>query len=290
MARRQQHVQDGTRQRPVGGRHEQLPHGDARTREREHEPPDAQRFGPDGRRRQVADHRGYQQAAGNHEHAATGQRRVAGERAHDERDAAEGEQPQPERDRVAEDDSRQLLRRHAPAGVEAVADGRPGQHRDTDVVGDRVGEEGGHGNPAARKRLADVAECDQVVPGQDEVVQRGQQDRERQPWRRRAENIAGDLVPANRPQLGPQHREGDQEQNEADQCGQRLAESLVHGATYRPPLATHDMASSSRRSNSARLSEKRWFEAFTIQSCFGSRAAAITRLISSSGTNSSCVE
>ena len=54
--------------------------------------------------------------------------------------------------------------------------------------------------------------------------------------------------------------------------------------------AIHSSASSKRRSKSPRLLLKRWSDAFTIQSFFGSFACCSVRWTSATGTNSSWVE
>ena len=85
---------------------------------------------------------------------------------------AERAAAEPERHRVRKDDPRQLLRRDAPARVEAIAHRGAGEHREADVVGDRVGQERGERDRAARQPLADVGEREEVVAGQDGVVER----------------------------------------------------------------------------------------------------------------------
>ena len=61
-------------------------------------------------------------------------------------DAAEREQPEPERHRVRKDDSRELFSAEPPARVEAIAHRRAREHREADVVGDRVRQKRGERN------------------------------------------------------------------------------------------------------------------------------------------------
>src|SRR6185295_14069861 len=81
------------------------------------------------------------------------------------------------------------------------------------------------------------------------------------------------------------------QQDEAEEDRDRVTEPLEHVASQRGAFwVTQPIASSSRRSNSARLSLKRWSDAFTIHSFFGSFAASITVCTVDSATNSSWVE
>ena len=64
-------------------------------------------------------------------------------RAQGQADPAERQQPEPERHRVREDDARELLAAEPPACVEAIAHRRAREHREADVVGDRVRQKRG---------------------------------------------------------------------------------------------------------------------------------------------------
>ena len=150
------------------------------------------------------------------------------QRAGDKAQPPEQKEPEPERHRIREDDARQLLGGDAPACVEAIADRRAGQHREPDVVGDRVGEERRQDDAGARQRLADVGEGEQVVAGERDVVEDRQNDRGSELRGRRSQHVPGNLVPRHRTQLDPQHLERDQEQRESDDDRERVAKPGEH--------------------------------------------------------------
>ena len=128
-------------------------------------------------REQIGRRRQHQEPADRHQELVSGQLARGGQRTDDEAQSAQPEQTQPERHRVREDDPRELLGRDAPSRVEAIPHRGAGQHREADVVGNRVRQERRQRDARARKRLADVGERQQVVAGERRVVEGRQHER-----------------------------------------------------------------------------------------------------------------
>ena len=294
----QQHVQHGARQRPIHRREQQLQYGQASRRQRQLESPHADRTGAKRGRDDVGRADGQEQHANRRRHGS--QRHIGEQRAEHEAQAAKREQPEPEGHRVPDHDLRELLSRNAPARIEAIAHGCAGQHREADAVGDRVGEKRGDRDvqareprpaEAARRRTSDRCQSDEVVAGENGVVECGEQECHTDQPRRRAERASRQRLPGDAVQLAAQHLECSDEENERHDRRQHPAKPVDAGRYVRGGFCfTHSIDSSNRRSNSGTFPLNRWSEAVTIHNRFGSLARAISFRTSDSGTNSSRVE
>ncbi len=254
---RQQHEEHRRRNRPVQHRDRQLRERQPHRGQRKGEPAQPDWSQPKRRRGDVGGADQNEAPPDGRDERQERKREIARQRAAGEADPSHQEQTEPERDDVREDDARQLLGGDAPPRVEPVAHGGAGKHREADVVRDRVGEERRHRDPERRQALSEVGEGEKVVADHHGVVDSGQQHRQSDVPGRDVRDVRGQSVPRHRAQLGPQHFERGDEQHQTDQGGQRRTRSFEHGGQRGAWACTHAIASSSRRSNSSRLSLKR---------------------------------
>ena len=180
VARRQQDVQDGRGERPVDGRDQELLARERQTRQWQGKAVKSKGLRPNDRRKQVGPNGEHEDPTDRCNQLVSGQAISARQRTDDEAQSAEGEQTEPKRDGVAENNPRELFRRDAPSGIEPVSHRRARQHGEPDVMRDRVRQKRRAGDVPSRQHLADVLERQQVVAGQDHVVHGCQGEREQQ--------------------------------------------------------------------------------------------------------------
>ena len=192
----------------------------------------------------------------------------------------------------------------APARVEAIAHRCARQHREADAVGDGVGEKRRDRDVHARQPCpaeprggrADRGKGDEVVAGEDGVVERGEQKRRGDQPRRRAERASRQRLPGDAVQLAAQHLECGDEQNAAPTSRRQHAADSPRATSGRAVTPAAGSASPTRSTPAAvdrtpgTFPLNRWSEAVTIHNRFGSLARAISFRTSDSGTNSSLVE
>ena len=220
-ARRQEHVEDGSREHPVQDRQRELQKRHRRRRQRHRDQPGAQRRLPEDGRRQICGDTGQEQPAAR-SNRGFADREGRGQRAEYRANATEGEDPDPQRHRIEEHHPRQFLGGDAPTRVEAVTHRRAREPREPEAVGDRIRQSRGQRDPPRREGVRDEAEREQVVADQHGVV-RDRQDRcGREAPERRTLDVDGDLVPRRVPQLDSQHLERGGEQHERDDDRQDL--------------------------------------------------------------------
>ena len=100
-----------------------------------------------------------------------------------EGDTGQKKHPQPEREGENRNEGHDFLEREAPTGVEPVAHGRAAEDP-AQYVAHGVAHHGANHHAVQRQVLLQVTHGDQVVTGENQVVERGQTNCRGQPQRR----------------------------------------------------------------------------------------------------------
>ncbi len=177
-ARRQQDVQDRASQHPIEYRDRELRDGNRRRRQAQFETPDPDRREANERGRDIPQAGEHQYPSNGRDERGRGQPQLDRQAARGKTQSAEQQKAEPEGDHVREDDPRELVRRQPPSRVEPIPHGRTGQHAEADVVRDGIGDKRCHGHATPRQAPPQIGEGQEVVAGQDGVVD-GRKDRGR---------------------------------------------------------------------------------------------------------------
>ncbi len=175
---REQCVEDAGRQRPIERRERELRGGVAGTRLRDLEAAHAQRATGAQCRYDVDREHGQEQHA---DRAARCDQRVRGagdgQGLEHQRDPAQREESEPEREHVEGERTRQIARRDTPAREHPIADRGAAEH--AEIVAEHERDERRQRDARMTQRAVDPAEGQRVVAGQRQVAERRQGDCER---------------------------------------------------------------------------------------------------------------
>ena len=226
---REHGVEDRRGEQPVDRRKRELGSRHRQTREVDPEAPQAERLPAPGDHSRVdADHRQEPEP----DRAARGQLdpgQVDGQRPGRVNEAAEQEEPEPERQQGEGDDARDLLRPNAPAREHPVADTASAEEGEAHVVAEDVGHERGEGDAPVRESVADITEGQRVVARQGDVAEHGEDERERERPRRDVAHVCENVVQVVGLELVTQHEDGECQEDRAEKRPQGGQDSLLHG-------------------------------------------------------------
>ena len=140
---------------------------------------------------------------------------------------------------------RQVAERDSAARVEAIPDRVTSECKATDGIGNPVGQKRGARDLAGRQPKAEARTPEEVVAGQERVVERGQSYREQQLSNARVVDVGAEVSPRCRIQLNVEDTERDCEQRQADERRQRTTQAVDDGGLIR--VAAYPQSSSRRR-------------------------------------------
>jgi|GEM_PF-4671557 len=225
--RRQQHIEDGGRGRPIHGPEDQL--GDSITRGGQIEVPilPDQGLTDRGASDQIAQRAGHEQDAQGKGRVEKGMEGGGQRQRSDQEDRSTHQQePDPKGHGAEHGYLGDVEGGDAEGGIDAVADQAPGHRAESHIVAEDITDEGGEGRDAEGQKLAREPQAQGIVTGQHQVAQGSQTQCEGDPAGGVGAEFGHDLRVAESTQLlmqGPEsEREKDQGQGRAGPSQQVL--------------------------------------------------------------------